>query len=81
MDALVHHDEQLMDMHGEGILEGGYTRATRLPASDGKDKPAKAPKIPKAAAKKAAAAKPGGGVAGQAKSAPARRANGKQPDQ
>ena len=54
---------------------------TRLPASDGKDKPPKAPKIPKAAAKKAAAAKPGGGVAGQAKSAPARRANGKQPDQ
>jgi len=52
-----------------------------LPASDGKDKPPKAPKIPKAAAKKAAAAKPGGGVAGQAKSAPARRANGKQPDQ
>ena len=28
MDALVHHDEQLMDMHGEGILEGGYTRAS-----------------------------------------------------
>ena len=28
IDALVHHDEQLMDMHGEGILDGGYTRAS-----------------------------------------------------
>ena len=26
IQALFSHDEQLMDQHGEGILEGGYTR-------------------------------------------------------